>query len=110
MLGVIPCAGIGARWGNYYKDLLPIDSGEFLLNNAIETAAMNFECDKVLLVTSKEKIGIHANHLAIHRPSIPFSFALTYGSRDMWQGIEPALDLFPNEPMVLIMPDTIFET
>lgn len=110
MLGIIPAAGIGSRWGNYYKDLLPINSGEFLLNNAIETAAINFGCDKVLLVTSREKIHIHANHLSTHRPSIPVSYVLTYGARDMWQGIEPALDLFPNDNMVLIMPDTIFET
>lgn len=61
MLGIIPAAGKGARWGGYFKELLPTGNGRWLIDSAVDALTAG-GCDQICIVTSPEKIGIHAAH------------------------------------------------
>lgn len=58
MIGIIPAAGFGKRWGNYPKFLLPCGEREWLLDRTIN--AMPCEC---VIVYSKETINEIYGHI-----------------------------------------------
>lgn len=60
--GVIPAAGKGSRWGGYFKELLPLTSRRWLLNEAIYNM-YNANASRVVVVTRHDKVATHAYHL-----------------------------------------------
>ena len=63
MLGIIPAAGKGMRWGGYYKELLPLGDGRWLIDSAVEALTAG-GCERICIVTAPEKAGVHATHFS----------------------------------------------
>lgn len=100
MLGIIPAAGEGKRFGGIFKELLPYN-GETLLERAIK-CLKNGGCDKICVVSNNRKISSHAWYL---RRAKNVFFVLQQ-NKGMWGAIEAALP-YSQDENVFIMPDTI---
>lgn len=62
ILGIVPAGGNSDRFGGYPKELLPIGKGQILIDRTI--TALNFGgAEKIVILSSAEKIGLHAKHL-----------------------------------------------
>jgi dTDP-glucose pyrophosphorylase len=104
VLGVIPAAGKGSRWGGYYKELLPCGDGEWLIDRTVE-AMLCGGADAVLIVTRIEKMAALAEHLRY--ASLPVYFTIQHGDNDIWSAIEESFG-FIADRYLFAMPDTYF--
>ena len=102
ILGIIPSAGKGSRWGGYYKELLPLGDGEWLLDRCIKS--MNI-ADEILIITSKDKIGTHVSHLNDRFPNV--SFTLQKEGYDIMGAIRSSYP-FTCKYNLFAMPDTVY--
>lgn len=109
ILGVIPAAGQGSRWGGYYKELLPCGNGNWLINNTIDTMT-NGGASDILIVTTSGKIATHARHLEdkFLFNQVPISFILQKGKNDIYSAIETTLPL-AKDLNYFAMPDTYID-
>ena len=105
ILGVIPAAGKGSRWGGYLKELLPCGDGEFLLGRTVK-AMVNGGADAVLIVTRPEKVAAHMGHMAGYT-DVPVYYAMQQGNNDIWSAIQESFG-FPADRYYFAMPDTYF--
>ena len=55
ILGIVPSAGEGTRWGGYFKELLPIGY-DTLLDRSI-SAMFAGGADKIVIVSKPDKLG-----------------------------------------------------
>lgn len=81
ILGIIPAAGGGERWGGFYKELLPIGEREWLIDRTIKTMK-NGGADKILVISTPTKISAHANHLSSKHDDILYT--VQRQSKDIW--------------------------
>lgn len=106
ILGLIPAAGNGNRWGGFSKEMLPVKEGCWLIDHTAQ-AMLNGGAEAVVVVASEAKIGFLARHLATRSDGTPLFFAVQRGNQDMWSAIQEGLG-FPAERWLFAMPDTYY--
>jgi len=100
MLGIIPAAGEGSRWGGYYKEFLYVDD-ECLIDRCIRSMRM---ASRVCIVSSEAKLVAHVHHLKRHDNLL---YCTQRGGMDIWGAIYEALP-FAESINLFAMPDTFF--
>lgn len=102
MLGIIPAAGNGSRWGGFQKMLLPIHDS-WLINKVIET--MRFAgADKILVVANSQTLPLLSNHLK----NEDVFYAIQQKNQDIWGAIQESFPI-ADEVNLFAMPDTVFD-
>lgn len=104
MIGLIPAAGAGTRWGGYIKELLPIGDRITMLDNCILTLS-DLGCDQFVIVTTKDKIEVVSR--SIDNTFIDPPVAYTIGGETMWESMKRGIYLCGDTDVVMMMPDTI---
>jgi hypothetical protein len=104
VLGVVPVAGKGSRWGGYYKELLPTADGEWFLDRTINSMKAA-GADKICVVTSVEKITTHVTHIKQKYDGV--FYVIQQGDNDIWSAMKESL-LFAGDYNLFAMPDTYF--
>jgi hypothetical protein len=104
-VGIIPAAGKAERWGGVIKELLPTGHDERLIDTAIMAMAFG-GADRIIVVTSSEKIGPLAQYLDHRYDQLPIHYILQRGDNDIWSAIETSFDL-AGDLNLFAMPDTI---
>jgi dTDP-glucose pyrophosphorylase len=102
ILGVIPAAGEGSRWGGYYKELLPIGNRGWMLDRII--TCMN-NAQNILIVSSKNKINAHVQHLESHGFTNILYTIQRRTDLDIFGAIYESLKI-PGDYNLFAMPDT----
>lgn len=103
ILGVIPAAGKGSRWGGYYKELLPVGNKKWMIDKTITTMFLG-GAEDILVVSNKEKIHTHVQHLekyGFHR----LWYTIQREDKDIYGAIYESLSL-AGEYNLFAMPDT----
>lgn len=106
ILGVLPAAGQGSRWGGYYKELLPCGDGDWLIDHIIDTMTYG-GADEILVVTNTEKISTHATHLR-SKFFLPLTYIIQQGKNDIYSAIDTTLPL-AKDLNYFAMPDTYID-
>lgn len=107
MLGILPMAGKGSRWGGYYKELLPVYNKVYVVDYAI-TAMEKAGVKKFLIITNPEKIQEHARHFSRDKyEGLDFMFVLQKGE-ELISAINTAID-YSEDINLFAMPDTCFD-
>lgn len=101
-LGIIPAAGHANRFGGVLKELLPIYDKVTLIRHSLN-AMNNANADAVLLITNRDKLSSHAQHLEMWR----VYYAVQLGQQDIWSAIVESLPIRGNWNM-FAMPDTYY--
>jgi len=104
ILGVVPVAGKGSRWGGYFKELLPVGNGEWLLDRTIG-AMMKGGANKICVITTPEKISTHIAHINSKYSGI--FYVTQKEKKDIWGAMKESL-IFAGELNLFAMPDTYF--
>ncbi len=104
VLGVIPAAGKGSRWGGYYKELLPTGKGEWFLDRTI-SSMKEAGADKICVVTTVEKMTTHATHIRQKYDGV--FYVIQRENEDIWSAMKESL-LFAEDFNLFAMPDTYF--
>lgn len=104
ILGIIPAAGEGKRWGGYFKELLPIGY-DTLLDRSI-SAMFAGGADKIAIVSKPDKITTHAKHLSKRNADNIF-FAIQNYMPELYGAVDAALP-FSEDLNYFCMPDTYF--
>lgn len=104
VLGIIPAAGRGSRWGGYFKELLPTGDKEWLLDRTIHSMK-KAGASKICIVTSPEKITTHVTHIKKQHDGI--FYVIQKGEDDIWSAVIEALP-FSEDYNLFAMPDTYF--
>lgn len=100
--GIVPAAGTGSRWGGYFKELLPTQDGEFLLDRAVSVCREG-GADRIVLVSSPSKLTAHKVHL--HPNDTDVIYTLQKSNKDIYGAIEDSF-VYNTETNLFIMPDT----
>src|ERR1700761_5152739 len=61
MLGIVPCAGEGSRWGGMAKELVPIGPNRWLIDHALDAMRLA-GVDRICIVASPPKIHMLVDH------------------------------------------------
>lgn len=101
-LGIIPAAGQANRFDGILKELLPLHDCVTLLKHSLN-AMMNIGVDAVLLITNRDKLATHANHL--HQWRVYYAVQLEH--RDLWGAICESLPIH-GRMNYFAMPDTYY--
>ena len=105
--GIIPAAGMGTRWGNFTKELLPFGDNYWLIDYCIDAMLLG-EVDRICIISSPEKINTHVQHFLKDKyKDIDIFYVIQKKGLDMWAAVEVALP-FTTEVNYFGMPDTIF--
>ncbi|MCK5609464.1 hypothetical protein KAR91_46755 [Candidatus Pacearchaeota archaeon] len=104
VLGVIPVAGKGSRWGGYYKELLPTGDGEWFLDRTI-SSMKEAGADKICVVTTIEKMTTHATHIKEKYDGV--FYVIQREHTDIWGAMKESLP-FATSINLFAMPDTYF--
>lgn len=102
-LGVIPAAGRAERWGGHMKELMPLSTGQALIDHTI--AAMTRRVDAVLVVTSSEKLPALAAHL--YKWDFPIMYMVQKYGKDILGAIATSFDITADR-YYFAMPDTVY--
>jgi len=106
ILGVVPAAGKGTRWGGYYKEFLPCYDNAWLIDRTITNMILG-GANEVLVVTNTEKISAHSVHLQ-EKFDTELLFALQSGKRDIYSAVETSLH-HARDTNLFAMPDTYIQ-
>jgi len=101
-LGVIPAAGKAERWGGLLKEFLPLQDGVTLMDRTL-SALMIGGCDATLIITNRDKLQAHANHLK----NWQMYYAIQLGAKDIWSAIMESLPMH-GRMNYFAMPDTYY--
>jgi dTDP-glucose pyrophosphorylase len=103
LLGIVPAAGEGLRWGGYFKELLPINDKKWLIDETINSMKLA-GTTKFLVISNESKIGTHVKHLNKFK-DINIYFSIQKHQKDIWGAI---MESFPlaEEYNLFSMPDT----
>jgi hypothetical protein len=104
VLGVIPVAGKGSRWGGYYKELLPSGNREWLLDRTIKSMKVG-GADKICIVTNQSKISTHVSHINSKYENI--FYVIQKEKKDIWGAMLASLS-YSEDINLFAMPDTYF--
>lgn len=99
ILGIIPAGGKAERFGGCYKEMLPCGNNQLLIDRTV-MALNHGSAEQIIVLTTPEKIGIHAKHLGAG-----FDYRI---SRDtLWHSI---MDTFSYKAdwNLFAMPDTYY--
>lgn len=99
-LGIVPAGGSALRFGGVYKELLPVANGKSALENCVEMLSF---CDKVVVLTTPEKVGVHIGTLR-RNPNVIFSVS----DDTLWCSIALTFPLHASRSY-FVMPDTYFK-
>lgn len=107
MLGVLPCAGEGIRWGKITKELIPIGDNRWLVDNAIES--MKYAgVDKICIVTLTSKIQILVEHFKKEKYSdCEIFYVIQKKENSMWEAIKESFP-YAEDTTLFAMTDTLF--
>jgi hypothetical protein len=105
VLGVIPAAGEGSRWGGYLKEFLPIDRHRKVIDTTLQSMHLG-GVENFLVVTNNEKIAIHSKYLSKHYENV--SYVLQAWKMDIWGAMLTSLP-FAKDYNLFAFPDTIFD-
>jgi hypothetical protein len=100
-LGIIPAAGKASRFDNIYKEFLPHNQGQTMIQRV---ASAMYNMDVIQVITNQEKIQFHANHLNKIDNVV---FSLQKQNLDIWGAIIESFPLAARHN-VFAMPDTCF--
>lgn len=103
VLGIIPAAGMGSRWGGFYKELLPTEKGEWLIDRTISNMVVEGKANKVCVVTNLLKASTHMTHL--NNKFNNLFYILQRGKNDIYSAIESSFP-FAEDLNYFAMPDT----
>jgi dTDP-glucose pyrophosphorylase len=104
-VGIILAAGSAQRWGGVVKELMPTGDQEWIIDSSIQ-ALVNVGVDRIILVSSPEKISTHARHFTKKRyGSVRFMYVVAPPG-EMWDSLLSALP-FTGDVNFLTMADTI---
>jgi len=104
ILGIVPVAGEGSRWGGYFKELLPCGNREWLLDRTIKSMKCG-GAQKICVITSISKITTHISHIGEKNEGI--FYVIQRGKNDIWSAIAESLP-FAEDLNLFAMPDTYF--
>lgn len=109
MLGIIPCAGKGSRWGGQYKELLPLGKEKWVIDCCIDQMK-SAGVTKFCIVTSLEKANVLTQHFSKEKyKDLNLFFVPQKYNMDMWGAILSALPYsLKEERSFFAMPDTFF--
>lgn len=103
IVGIIPAAGSGSRWGGYYKELLPTKTGEWLIDRAIRSMKI---ANRIIIITNDKKISAHASHLADKYDDV--AFVTQKEGNDIMGAIRSSYP-FLGDYNLFAMPDTYYD-
>jgi len=99
ILGIVPAGGKAKRFDGCLKEMLPCGKDQLMIDRTI--SAFNLGgADKVLVLTTAEKIGIHAAHLGA-------GYDYRIGRDTLWHSIMEAF-AFKADWYLFAMPDTYY--
>ena len=105
ILGVVPAAGKGSRWGGFYKELLPVANRSWMINETIRAMKVG-GANKICVITNKDKISTHAQHLDKKFRNI--FYVLQEGENDIYSAMKSSL-MYAEDLNYFSMPDTYIE-
>lgn len=83
LVGVLPCAGEGLRWGGVHKELVPIGHQRWLVDGAVDSmvqAGVRGFC----VVTDTRKVGVLADHFSKSRyDGVDIAYLIQRGPESM---------------------------
>ncbi len=103
MQALIPAGGLAERFGGIYKELLPIEEGDFLLKRAIDQAINVFQASEIVLLSNMEKITTHAGFIKRYFPDLKVTYKVSSDWDNLWYAIYDTLCI--TDDTVLILPD-----
>lgn len=104
MLSILPAGGRAERFDGIFKELLPVGEGEFLLSNAIRRASA-LGADRVLVITSADKLPTHSRFLSRHAAAFAVELAVrSENDEHLWAALRHAIPI--DEDGLLVLPDT----
>jgi len=101
-LGIIPAAGQSVRFGGVLKEMLPISDGVTLIKRTL-TALHNGGCDTCLIVTNRDKLPAHAQHLK----DWAAIYSIQRGRKNIWSAVAESLPIH-GKVNLFAMPDTYY--
>ena len=108
MLGIIPCAGEGSRWGRFHKELLPIGPEVWLIDNCLESMKLA-GVRKFCIITSANKVHTHTQHFLKEKyNNCDIFYVVQKEQSDIWGAIKESLP-YAEEINLFAMPDTLFD-
>ncbi|PNX46237.1 MAG: hypothetical protein BV457_08040 [Thermoplasmata archaeon M9B1D] len=106
ILGVIPAAGEGKRWGGYLKEFLPINEEEKVIDHLIRSMKLA-GATKFLVISNPEKIAAHSKYLSSRYDNI--FYIMQTRQLDIWGAMLASLP-FSEDYNLFGFPDTYFDT
>jgi hypothetical protein len=107
MLGIVPAAGEGSRWGGHFKELLPTGINEFIIDNTIDGMSKAGATD-IMVVTNESKISTHVQHFKKEKYNdLNISYIVQKYKKDIWGAIETTLP-YNRAYNFFGMPDTLY--
>lgn len=103
----ILAAGSGQRWGGYAKEFVPIGSNRWFIDHSVDLARF-IRADRIVVVTSTEKIGLYARHF--QKPQyvdLHITYVVPPENTEMWDSLKAYLP-HATEESALCMADTTF--
>lgn len=105
ILGIIPAAGEGSRWGGYFKELLPVKD-KTLIDRSIVAMRMG-GAKKIAVVSKPDKIATHSKYLS-NRHSRIF-YLIQSHKPELFGAVDEALNYAMDyDYTYFAMPDTYF--
>ncbi len=109
MIGIIPAAGEGSRWGQFQKELLPIGENAWLIDNTIY-AMLKGGADKICIVSSPNKIHTHVQHFKKDKyKDLNIFFVIQREQQDIWGALKASFP-FCEGFNLMAFPDTLYPT
>jgi len=99
-LAILPAAGNAARFGGLYKELLPVSNGENALQAAYRRVCV--QCDNVVIITTPEKITLHAH-------ACPRASFVIKPDDNLFGALLMTMQQYPADEYYFTMPDTVWE-
>lgn len=97
-LAILPAGGNAARFGGYFKELLPVSNGE----NALQAAYRRMcQFEQVVIITTPEKIALHAQ-------ACPRATFILKTSDHLFGSLMTCLKAFVADEYYFAMPDTVW--
>lgn len=103
ILGVVPSAGMGKRWGGFFKEFLPVSEKDKCIDRTVK-AMRSGGAEKIMIISNPFKISEHSYHF---RDTNDVFFTTQKKDLDLYGAVYESLT-FAGEYNLFAMPDTIF--
>lgn len=107
MLGIVPCAGEGKRWGGVAKELVPIGPNRWLIDHTLD-AMKTAGADRICIIASPRKIHVLVDHFRKDQyRDLNVFYVIQRQSKDIWGAIAESFP-YADDINIFAMPDTMF--